>query len=165
MTICIINQLSQIISNIDDLFVLGDILCLKLEKVNVLYTTLRYNNGRKFLIKASVLPLDCSEWPSSLNDYHVTPRTQQHYSIYVWIIDLGSYQSHLESFRIICTVQLFNVPEKSSQELPLFLEIMSCFLEFGHLKPNETVKSSIVTLYMTFERILKDISMSYLAKS
>ena len=62
-------------------------------------------------------------------------------------------------------MQLFNVPEKSSQELPLFLEIMSCLLEFSDLKPNETVKSSIVTLYMTFERILKDFKVSYLAKT
>ena len=45
---------------------------------------------------------------------------------------------------------------------------MSCFLEFCDLKPNETVKSSIVTLYMTFERILKDFKdfkVSYLAKT
>ena len=42
---------------------------------------------------------------------------------------------------------------------------MSCFLELSHLKPNETVKSSIVTLYMTFERIFKDFKVSYLAKT
>ena len=42
---------------------------------------------------------------------------------------------------------------------------MSCFVEFSHLKPNETVKSSLVTLYMTFERILKDFKVSYLAKT
>ena len=42
---------------------------------------------------------------------------------------------------------------------------MSCFLEFSDLRPNETVKSSIVTLYITFERILKDFKMSYLAKT
>ena len=41
---------------------------------------------------------------------------------------------------------------------------MSCFLEFSRLKPNETVKSSIVKLYMTFERILKDFKVFYLAK-
>ena len=34
-----------------------------------------------------------------------------------------------------------------------------------YLKPNEIVKSSIVTLYMTFERILKDFKVSYLAKT
>ena len=67
--------------------------------------------------------------------------------------------------RFCLTVQLFQVPEKSSQELPLFLEIMLCFLEFSHLKPNETVKSSIVTLHMTFEKILKDFKVSYLAKT
>ena len=42
---------------------------------------------------------------------------------------------------------------------------MSCFLEFSPLKPNETVKSSIVTLYMTFERTLTDFKESYLAKT
>ena len=42
---------------------------------------------------------------------------------------------------------------------------MSCFLEFSHLKPNETVKSSTVTLYMTFERILKDLNVSCVAKT
>ena len=62
-------------------------------------------------------------------------------------------------------MQLFKVPEKSSQELPLFLEIMSYFFEFSHLKPNETVKSIIVTLYMTFERISKDFRVSYLAET
>ena len=65
----------------------------------------------------------------------------------------------------ILTVQLFYTPEKSSQELPLFLKIMSCFLEFSDLKPNETIKSSIATLCMTFERILKDFKVSYLAKT
>ena len=63
------------------------------------------------------------------------------------------------------TKQLFYVPEKSSQELPLFLEIMSWFLESSHLKPNETVKSSIGTLYMTIERILLDFNVSYFAKT
>ena len=41
---------------------------------------------------------------------------------------------------------------------------MSCFLEFSYLKSTETVKSSIVTLCMTFERILKDFKVSYLAE-
>ena len=49
--------------------------------------------------------------------------------------------------------------------MPLFLEIMPCFLGFSHLKPNETVKSSIVTLYMTFERTLKDFKVYYFAKT
>ena len=55
-------------------------------------------------------------------------------------------------------MQLFSVPEKSSQELPLFLE-------FIHLKPNETIKSSIGTLNMTFERMLKDFKVSYLVET
>ena len=42
---------------------------------------------------------------------------------------------------------------------------MSCFLEFSYLKPNKTVKSRKVTLYMTFERILKDFKVSYVAKT
>jgi len=42
---------------------------------------------------------------------------------------------------------------------------MSCFLEFSHLKPNKMVKSSLVTLYMTFERILKDFKVPYLSKT
>ena len=63
------------------------------------------------------------------------------------------------------TVQLFKVPEKTRQEYPPFLEITSCFLEYSHLKHNETVKSSIVTLHMTFERFLKDFKGSYLAKT
>ena len=62
-------------------------------------------------------------------------------------------------------MQLFYVPEKTSQECPLFLEIMPSFLEFSHLKPNQTVKSRIVTLYMTFERILKDFEGSNLSKT
>ena len=39
------------------------------------------------------------------------------------------------------------------------------FLEFSHLKPNKTVKLSLVTLYMTFEKILKDFKVSSLAKT
>ena len=42
---------------------------------------------------------------------------------------------------------------------------MSCYLEFSHLKPNETVKLSIFTLYVTFERIWKDFKVSCLAKA
>ena len=39
------------------------------------------------------------------------------------------------------------------------------FLKFSPLKPNEKEKSNIVTLYMTFERILMDFKVSYLAKT
>ena len=46
-----------------------------------------------------------------------------------------------------------------------FLEIISSPLEFSHLKPNKTVKSRVATLYMTFERILEDFKVSYLAKT
>ena len=42
---------------------------------------------------------------------------------------------------------------------------MSCFSDFSDLKPNETVKSSIVTLYMTFKIILKDFKVSYFTKT
>ena len=46
-----------------------------------------------------------------------------------------------------------------------FLKLCLVFLESSHLKPNEIVKSSIVTLYMTFDSILKDLKVSYLAKT
>ena len=55
------------------------------------------------------------------------------------------------------TVQLFQIPEKTSQERSLFLEIISPFPKFSHLKPYKTVKPSLVILNMTFQRIFKDL--------